>query len=436
MKFYRAIAIVGLLALAACRDNPPSNQPPNQPPGQPPGQPPPIPAHEPVIDRELMITDLSVVNDARATGPDGPWSFGGLIKAMAGTTDPSRFVVDWLKTWEANQTVNTFTVNARPTIRSKVIDPWKAKDGQSGVSDALWNVNFANAPFRLLAIVNRIDLNHGDGAAAVTDAGEGRFVFGVTDGGPTPPLFTVIFEYEQLATDRDTLRGWAQAWHALGAKPFGPDYNAALLHVTDRFSGKNKAPAKPNGSPLNQIRTNEIALASPWELREFHIVAGKLQEVPTLQSPDNSLQNTPKLAKFINDNEVKILDRNFTIPPQFDGAPFLAGSSKVPFGFFWQAPGVANNEARHIVSLNACNGCHHRETNTTGFLHVANRQANAKAALSGFLTGIAVPDPVLGSVSRTFNDLADRAEILKLLATEPGTARLNTITRDRRSRVH
>jgi len=32
---------------------------------------------------------------------------------------------------------------------------------------------------------------------------------------------------------------------------------------------RNAAPTKGNGSAINQIRTNEIALRSPWELREF-----------------------------------------------------------------------------------------------------------------------------------------------------------------------
>jgi hypothetical protein len=428
MNVYRFLGVASCLLVAACTPTPPAN-------GGNPTTPAPS-GHEPITARELMITDLSVVNDSRATGPDGVWSFGGLIKAMAGTIEPGQFMVDWLKTWEASQTVNGFSVPARPTIRARVIDPWKAKDGQAGVSDAAWRVNLANAPFRLLAVVNRLDLNRGNGTTVVDNAGEGRFVFGVTDGTGAPLPFTVIFEYELLAKDRETLRGWAQTWHALGTKAFGADYNAALQQITDRFSGKNKAPSKPNGSPLNQIRTNEIALNSTWELREFHIAGGKLQEVPTLQSPDNSLQNTARLAKFINDNEADILDRKFTIPAQFESAPFLAGSSLVPFGFFWRAPGVGNNEARHIISLNACNGCHHRETNTNNFLHVANRPANAAAALSGFLTGVTVIDPVNSGTSRTFNDLAARAEVLKLIATESGDVKLQSITRDRASRVH
>ncbi len=434
----RTVALLGAVTLASCNQAPPTPNPPG--PGLNPS-----PVHEPVLDKELMITDLSVVNDARAQGPDGPWSFGGLVKAMAGRSDPGAFVFEWLKLWETSQTVNTFGVKPRTNIRSLIIEPWKMRDGKSGIADAQWTPNLANAPFRLLAIVDRLDLSASD-TTSVRHAGEGRFVFGVLNAANDPLPFTVIFEYEQLAADRPALRSWAQEWHALGAQSFGPAYNSALQAITDKFSGRDRAPAKPNGSALNQIRTNEIALVLPnevqrgWELREFQIVGGQVQEVSTKQTPDNSFQNTATLAKFINDTEADILDRHFEVPVQFAGAAFLAGSSIAAppaNGFFWRAPGVTRNEARHIVAFTSCNGCHHLETGTTGFLHVANRQQAEKAELSGFLTGIEnVPDPVDGSIKRDFNDLLARATILKTLVSEVPPIQLTGILRDRRSRVH
>lgn len=388
-----------------------------------------------------MITDLSVVNDARTKGPDGPWSFGGLMKNLAGPTDRKTFVLNWLKTWEAAQSVNAQTVAPRTSIRSVVIDGWKARDGQAGATDAAWNMNFANAPFRLLAIVNRLDLNRIDDPTDKT-AGEGRFVFGVLGAGDTPLPFTVIFEYRLIGTDRDRLRGWAQEWHALGAPGlnFGPQYNAALQVITDKFSG-------PSGR-LNQLRTNEIALGVPWELREFRLESGALVEKPTLQTPANAFQNNARLTRFINQKEAEILDGDVVVPDSFESAPFLAGSSHVgtaaaPGSFFWQAPGVQNPEARHKLAVITCNGCHNRETNTNNFLHVANRAPNATAQLSRFLTGdpttpdkrAVVNDPVSG-VPHTFNDLAERATILNAIATEPGTIRLQSLTQQRRARVH
>src|SRR6185503_10626403 len=100
----------------------------------------------------------------------------------------------WLKTWDIDQTINGFVVPARPNIRTVLIEPWKARDGQAGVSDEQWEPNWRNAPFRLLAIVNRLDLKR-DAGGIVQNAGEGRFVFCVTAGAgvDSPELpFTVI----------------------------------------------------------------------------------------------------------------------------------------------------------------------------------------------------------------------------------------------------
>jgi hypothetical protein len=55
------------------------------------------PAPSFVTEKELLITDLSVVNDARTLGPNGPWSFGGLMTRMAPTEAAAgQFVKDWL----------------------------------------------------------------------------------------------------------------------------------------------------------------------------------------------------------------------------------------------------------------------------------------------------------------------------------------------------
>ncbi len=416
---------VALIFLSACPNTPPSTSPVTPPPATPPVGATP---HEPVIGKELMITDLSVVNDSRTKGADGPWSFGGLMKNLAGSGDRKAFVLNWLKMWETAQTVNDQIVPARSSIRSIVIDGWKARDGQAGASDAAWTMNFANAPFRLLAIVNRIDLNRIEDPADKT-AGEGRFVFGVLGGDDAPLPFTVIFEYRLIGTDRERLRGWAQEWHALGLIPnFGPPYNAALQAITDKFSG-------PAGQ-LNQIRTNEIALTSPWELREFRIVNGALRETPTLQTPANSVQNSAALARFINQNEVEIIDGLVRVPEKFENVPFLAASSLVPFNFSWAAPGVQNPEARHKLAVISCNGCHHIETGTGSFLHIANRAPNAEPQLSGFLKGIEVTDPANPPLKHKFADLADRAVILKAIVAEPGAIRLQALTQPRRARVH
>jgi len=57
-----------------------------------------------VWEKELMITDMGVIGDARARN-NGPWSFGGLMKALAGTRDEQRFIKGFVESWMQDQTL-------------------------------------------------------------------------------------------------------------------------------------------------------------------------------------------------------------------------------------------------------------------------------------------------------------------------------------------
>jgi hypothetical protein len=369
--------------------------------------------------RELMITDLSVVEDPIRTTWNGPssdprtgaWTFGALMQAMAPSPDQApAMVLKLLQTWLTDQQVGGFVVPARPSMQQLVIDPWpKTSTG---------DLDLTKAPLRLSAIVNRIDvrnLNQGK-------AGEGRFVFSVLDPSgfaPFLPGFTVIVEYNLPATTDADVLTWANRWHALSSHPFpSEEYNAALQALTAQFAGANIAPGQPNGSSLAQLRTNEIALGPEWELREFHLspTTGFFQEAGDALTPDLSLNGTPTLADFVNQNAATILTQLHTVPPTFENQPFQAGSSLNPLTF-WSAPGIKDNNARQLFSLNTCNGCHGPETGTT-FLHIAPRFPGQVTQLSGFLTGITVQDPVTG-VPRTFGDLAARKQGLTQLVCTP-----------------
>ena len=107
--------------------------------------------------RELFITDPKVVDDARAKYP-GPWSFGGLVNELVGEDKAAECMHAWLETWVLKQTVNGFEVPVRPGIMAKVIEPWQKRDGFDPKSGKPWMPKVENAPFRLLAIVNRMDL--------------------------------------------------------------------------------------------------------------------------------------------------------------------------------------------------------------------------------------------------------------------------------------
>jgi hypothetical protein len=292
-----------------------------------------------------------------------------------------------------------------------VLDAWpRTADGA---------LDLARAPLRLQAIVNRFDLRD----LAAGDAGEGRFVFAFNNPrSPGLPLqATVIFEYKLPAATEQEVLGWAQSFHSLGLIPFGDSYNDALQAITERFVARGARPGHPNGNAINAVRTNELDLGGNglWQLREFHLSAasGLLEPAAMALTPDRSLNRSDTLASYIAANRDAIIAERHTVPEVFAGAPFQAGASINDAGT-WFVEGV-DPEARHHFALNTCNGCHSAAETRTSFLQIVPRRNGGEATLSGFLTGITVPDLVTRQ-PRTFNDLQRRnADLTAIVCGDP-----------------
>jgi len=440
---------------------------------------PPLPGMTP--DKTLMITDLSVVQDPTRTfdlcgnvgDPDGAWTFKTLMTEMANESstgvNPAEFVEDWLLSWDVAHTINTFPVPARSRIRTLVLDPWPR--------DADGRLDLNQSPMRLLSIVNRVDLRstlmgsspYGGANGIPTDAGEGRFVFGVVNrnnnGGCSKMDFTVILEYGVPIEQCGLIRNYANEWVGLRNLTLGsPAYNAALQAITDQFTSAGADSTKPNGSAINQIRTNEVALtgyglstdpgpipeplgraaipqSGRWELREFELLEdGMLHIVSTENTPHHTLNNTSLLTSVINSSVTPF-------PTTHLGQPFLTGStlySSTADAAVWKAPGVINQN-RHLFSLNTCNACHGGETRDNGhpaavpadptqdtkFVHITPRDFNVQSELSKFLRGrgtLAAPttflkdDPIFLTPRRSFGDLRRRRTDLAGLSVQSCTA--------------
>lgn len=413
--------------------------------------------------KSLIITDLSVVEDPDRTWDPfaggaisyidpstlrpRKWTFGYLMEEMCNSAstglDPRFFTRRWIQHFETPQMINFDPVPDRGgVVQTEIIDKWRARNaaefGVDGSGAPLDPWNLKNCPFRLTAIVNRVDLRSGS-AYATGDAGECRFVFCAYDLDTGLHLpFTVIFEYAvPLSTCLD-IKNWASDWQALTSDSFGSGtFNPALEALTDVVTLANAAPTKPNGSALHQLRTNNF-LGGRWTLREFQITGSgtapnDLTEVTVKQTPADSKQGTADLTAYINGFEPDILAGSHTVPLSFPGAtPFLGGKSEVTGPtFFWDSPGISNNDARHCFSLNTCNGCHGGEagaflapstpaSGSIGFVHIGERDPGVESHLSRFLTGTsgAFTDPVSGVV-RDFDDLTRRAADLDFVANMP-----------------
>ena len=401
-------------------------------------------------ERSLLVTHSSVLADPLRTydactlegTPLGAWTFGKLMTDMAGSMPVGDFVEAWFNTYLAGQVINGFAVAAQPSLAfpshllSSVLAAWpKLADG---------SLNVAQAPFKLRAIVNRADLAGNTSYGPVSGA-EGRFVFQLVDvtknGCPSLPLH-VILEFGVPKNTCSALASWAQQWLALSTIAIGtPEYLSALQGLTDQFATANADPSKPNGSALNQLRSNAFVGfgfgVEKWELREFHLqpnAAGDVLITPATvaQTPDASYDGqrgflglggpgplAAQLGEWIGDNVVGTPDPlaapAYTVPlplPCPLGAGLLPcaglslrGGAIFNNREFWTAPGPTNSQL-NVFSLNTCDGCHGRETNVN-FIQLG----------SGFMTGETVVDPRDPSIHHTYNDLLRRKVALEELAS-------------------
>lgn len=380
-------------------------------------------------NKSLLITDLSIVEDFTrifnpCTGqgnPNGVWTFGYLMRQMASDgpgniasdAEASAFAIDWLETWVVNNTVNGESVGQRLQMQN-LIDDWLQTSNTAGAPQG--QVKMELAPFRLTAIVNRVDLRgnirfetQNDGITEF-NGGEGRFVFCALNSTCGPREFNVIFEFGIHKTSCAAYLDYAQEWADLNNFNFGdPAFNIALENITRQFTDAGSNPTKPNQSSINQVRTNENALSNPWELREFNLLSsGQLGIVPVKMEPavkfiaqiNNS--DVQLLIDFINNQEPPVRNNDYKVPEKFQGQDFLGGHALIPFPPTGQTPHhwdgitpqsspetfIIDDADRHVFSLNTCSACHGGETQTF-FTHVDPTGFGTQAGLSGFLTGTA-----------------------------------------------
>jgi hypothetical protein len=336
-------------------------------------------------DKELTVRDLSVIDDpTRALDPcvvgEEPlpaWSFGKIMQIVseqAGASDASAFVRDWLDTWTHEQVVNGHVL--QPVgIDQFVTLPWLAASGGK-------RLDLGRAPFRLLSIVNRLDLS------------EFRMEYAATNVFCEPIHFWVIFEFELPTESSKDLQAIAEAWHALGALEFGEEYNAALQSITDQLTSAR----------LKHVNTvEEEASVVEWNYRSFAVVGESLVNVALFQSPDVRDDGRPELASWVNENQEDILADRHVVPDQL-----LGGDTR---NVDWTGRGFQDPiEVRHHFAIATCNGCHGGDTGTE-FTHIDKRRRGETSVLSGYLTGETIVDP--GGQTRTFNELERRADFLR-----------------------
>jgi hypothetical protein len=379
--------------------------------------------------RDLIVIDPEIVGGPFATSDadDAPFSFRAHMQWLAGgTSEPLEFTRSWLLAWESTSEVGPVfaPVAPRPQLRRVLVDPWLVASGMQptaasatagygdgtgdgaddaaygaapepdpyaaapdesaptepayGNSDEGWRLpSWQHAPFRLIAIVNRVDL-----ASAPCDgyAGEVRYVYAGIDPETSAPLDLTLILEVPYPTTRPAAE-WARAWRELAALPPGEAYTARLVALTREIQAQ--------ADPLRaRLRTNEIAFADParrdWEMREFNLQIRSgtlvLAQVPLEFTPRADV-DPAELASHVLEHAEDIEGAGVSLPESL-----RAGAAQIDApDFSWSVLGVSER-LRRAFSVQTCNGCHGGDTASLPFRHIGQGASlRSPARLSRFL---------------------------------------------------
>ncbi len=336
--------------------------------------------------RELVVVDPAIVDSQAAkNAADGELSFRRTITTITPPgTDPSAFAMSWLESFSTVQAHGVLRTGARPSFREKITCPWlrrtPANECNADCSScAAKTLDLSLAPFRLIAAVNRIDIE--DDAPS----GEGRLVYAFTQGPGDDEASiawraTVAFEFRHPTHDGRTIGYWARRWHELSEAPHDPA--TAAQKLSGLFTEIRDCTV-PSCS-LAQIRTNEIEFDWLWEQREYKLLDHALVMVPLDKTPRREFSGTEALATYIRGNREAIRRNSHEVPTSmvaYAVSPLSALDT-------WTVPGV-DEETRSAFARRTCDGCHMTEEAAVDVNFHISPLRKGEASLSPYLAGTA-----------------------------------------------
>lgn len=335
--------------------------------------------------KELLVVDEVVMSDRRASNAEaGELSFRHAAETLAGDgEDCARLIADWLETWAPPQ----------------LLCGWRRARVANGCDRSCeacidTQIDLAQAPFRLIAVSNRVDLADTGGAA------EGRLVFAATGGSgdaessESLPM-TIIFEYT-LSGDRSV---WAARWRALGRHAaFDEAYARDLGALVTEFVAPDT---------LAQVRVNDATRPGGAAMLEFHVerasAASRRRLAPAglSRTPAHSLDGSNALRDYLAAHRADIVAERHELPHSLRAA-------RVQLGHAWRLPG-ADADVRRAFIGNTCDGCHGQlQPTLDGGFHVAPTR-RGRDRVSRFLF-----DPAADGG----DELSRRAAVLSRLACQ------------------
>lgn len=346
-------------------------------------------------ERSLLVRDPSIVSDPL-------FRFDNVLKLFATAGDEDAFISRWFQRFRTDQSLpNGLKAPARAqlddlldtvAVTPELFKKWLAEN---------WHTT---------ALINRIDL------MAPGTCGEARIAFAYNGGySGSSNRMTVIVELK-VPDDGQGCKQAAAQWLEL----------SAIEDPAERLSRlKALYGALLRPEHLGQVRTNEFINPSrrgPWELREWHLVAGDLLMAGARQAIDMNLSGSQALLSWVMGNLDAVKAGTAEVPSAMLAAAVVADGRVLRLPGSHKSSMLRSAEA--AVNKLSCAGCHTGATGTP-FVHIGERLAETserkplgRAVVSEFL----------------LSELPKRATTLR--AVWQGKASLQAMRRTSSLRVH
>lgn len=293
------------------------------------------------IDRSLLVRDPEIIDHAA-------FKLETVLKKLAPAGRVDEFTAALIKQVGSGKTLTNGSQSKQRIGYQTFLN--ELQPDSAGITQRLSNL------LHVTALVNRVDL------AKPGDCGEARITYALTraytDGNQR---MTIIFELK-VPDDGMNCRAVAQRWAELSLVHSAADRQSRLIALFDEV-------LKPE--TVGQIRTNEFLNRTgrePWELREFHLVAGMPELAPVAQTIDSRFAGNIALLDWVKQNSAALEVDNAVIPAQYLAARSTEDGGRLRLGS--TDPLIVTGEK--ALNKLSCAGCHLTETKSP-FVHIGER---------------------------------------------------------------
>ncbi len=365
-----------------------------------------LPAYAQETMSDLIIKEVSAVGQDLIPGHND-LSIDSVLRIVLPDRTPSLVLKD---VFILHSTL--FRSGARSASMKEVaLSPWMTRDGVHRDDFSTWTPSMANAPFRLLAVINRPDIRIGRSEERASTLGQIRFIYCLVRAASNGSVsdrpcasFLLAVEIDILAdgTSPDAIAAYYEAWAGLQRlSPADPLFNAGIDSIISALRDIRYLSAV---IAINEVESDLALGKSPavdatWVMRSFQLDPSTQLTVPQTVNSYTDREWIAEACRILAQSPASSGRKtNFGVKGALAAAPRSATTASMTLSDSINdiiatvnatCPDLDPQRTTLLVDALAkttCNGCHFAGTGTL-FTHVSPRDVGNVTRLSPFVVG-------------------------------------------------